>query len=715
VDALEPGDPRQVGPYTLLGRLGEGGMGRVFLAASPGGQQVAVKVLHPGHAGKPQFRGRFAREARAARRVTARFTAPVVDADPDGEPPWLATAYIPGPSLKAAVAEHGPLAEAQALRLGAQLAEGLAAIHAAGLIHRDLKPANIILAADGARIIDFGVARILDASMLTAPGALVGTYAFMSPEQVRAEPAGQESDVFSLGSVLAFAVTGHGPFDAPYPAIMTRVLHDPPRLAGVPDGQLRGVITACLRKAAAERPSLAGLATLLSPRPGLGTLLSPRPGRAPGPARGDTGQLPAGGTWPPAGRGLPLDAELPAVQAGTAARAGDVGLALDLAARVRDGEQRAWALADVECSLAGPRPDPASPGDGAGGATGAHGGRVATAAATARAAAEAGRSSGQRAGGDGPARVALALRMCFGGHPLARAALALAGTGQRGAAVRLATGIADPWIRSAAWSAIVASGQGRPADAAAALAAALAIDAAHEQVLALADLARALRDRNPASALDAARHAAGVSAGSPGPLLGLSDLRWPGHARYGSLCRERAGQLRRHCPRLLPGPDDAVTALLAQAFSRAGLLADVDVAAYALSRADLRDAAIDCFTGFVLAEATAGDPDFSNRASAAQALLAATAERVVAGVFLRQGHLGAAREIVGGRAAAGDGEAARAAAADEARGRRWLELLADFGPAPGARAACASAADSELPLARLAWRLEAGPASPGPR
>jgi len=699
VDALGPGDPRQMGPYTLLGRLGEGGMGRVFLGAVPGGRPVAVKVLHPGHAAQPRFRSRFAREARAARRVSDRYTAPVIDADPDGDPPWLATAYIPGPSLKAAVAEHGPLAGALVLELGAQLAEGLAAIHAAGLIHRDLKPANIILAADGARIIDFGVARILEASMLTAPGALVGTYAFMSPEQIRAEPAGPESDVFSLGSVLTFALAGHGPFDAPYPAILTRVLNDPPRLDGVPDGPLRGVITACLRKAATERPALADLATLLSPRPGpRSPEPGPRPEPGPAPELGpvpEPGQSadgqPAPAIGPPADRGLPLDAELSGVLAGTAARTGHPAQALELAGRVHDDEQRAWVLADVACALA----------------TTPHG------PPAARAAADSGQAAGPPDRGD---RVALAVRMCFGGHPQARVALALAVTGQRARAVRLAAGLADPWIRSSAWSAIVASGRGMPADAAASLAAALAIPAAHEQVMALADLARALRGRSPSSALDAARQAAGIAAGSPGQLLGLSDLLWPRHARYGSACREQADRLRGYCQQLRSGPDDEVTALLAGAFAQAGLLADVELAAYALSRDGLREAAIGCFTGLLLARATAGDPDFGNRASAVQALLAATAERVVAGAFLRQDQLDAAQWIAGlpavpagagrpTRHEADAGQPDHEAGAGQARDHRWPELLADLGPPRQARAAAATAARPDLLLARLAWRL----------
>jgi serine/threonine protein kinase len=183
-------------------------MGRVFLGISPGGRKVAVKLVLPEHSADREFRQRFAREVAAARRVGGDLTAPVVDADPAADPPWMVTAYIPGPSLDEVVRSAGPL-ESSALRaLGAGLAEGLGAVHAAGLVHRDLKPTNVIMAKDGPRIIDFGIARAADATSLTSSGVLIGTFSFMSPEQVRGERLGPESDVFSLGGVLAYAATG---------------------------------------------------------------------------------------------------------------------------------------------------------------------------------------------------------------------------------------------------------------------------------------------------------------------------------------------------------------------------------------------------------------------------------------------------------------------------------------------------------------------------
>jgi len=170
--ALKPGDPRWAGPYELLERLGSGGMGQVFLGRSPGGRPVAVKVIRPELlGGQSDFRDRFAREVAAARRVNALFTAPVVDAQPDGDMPWLVTAYVPGPSLADAVSEHGPMRAGVLRSLAAGLAEGLAAIHAAGVVHRDLKPSNVLLAADGPRIIDFGISRAVDASALTGTGS----------------------------------------------------------------------------------------------------------------------------------------------------------------------------------------------------------------------------------------------------------------------------------------------------------------------------------------------------------------------------------------------------------------------------------------------------------------------------------------------------------------------------------------------------------------
>ncbi|MER5731619.1 serine/threonine-protein kinase [Streptomyces sp. NPDC002138] len=259
MDALLPHDPRWVGPYRLEGRLGEGGMGQVFLGTSPGGRKVAVKLIRAELAGTAQFRERFAREVEAARQVGGFHTAQVVDADPGAESPWLVTAFIQGPTLHRAVAEHGPVGPAVALRLGAGLAEGLAAIHRCGLVHRDLKPGNVIVAEDGPRIIDFGIARAVDASSLTATGSVIGTYAYMSPEQIRADRAGPASDVFALGSVLAFAATGRGPFDAPsLVTVVQRILDEPPALDGI-DGELRAILTACLAKDPADRPAVEGL------------------------------------------------------------------------------------------------------------------------------------------------------------------------------------------------------------------------------------------------------------------------------------------------------------------------------------------------------------------------------------------------------------------------------------------------------------------------
>jgi predicted Ser/Thr protein kinase/negative regulator of sigma E activity len=270
MEVLQPGDPGSVGDYRLLGRLGAGGMGQVFLGVSPGGRKVAVKLIHPVHARDPQFRERFAREIEAAQRVGGFHTAPVVDADPHADPPWMVTAYIEGPSLQEAVGRGGPLPPGTVRAVGAGLAEGLAAIHGRGLVHRDLKPGNVIMAADGPRIIDFGIARALDATTgITATGAVVGTYAYMSPEQFRGEVAGPASDVFSLGSVLGFAATGRPPFGSDSAlSIMYRVVNEPPDLAALADDQLRGLITACLAKSSLARPAVrAVLAALRGPGP----------------------------------------------------------------------------------------------------------------------------------------------------------------------------------------------------------------------------------------------------------------------------------------------------------------------------------------------------------------------------------------------------------------------------------------------------------------
>jgi serine/threonine protein kinase len=268
--ALQPGDPGSVGVYRLLSRLGAGGMGQVFLGVSPGGRRVAVKLIHPEHAGTPQFRERFAREIEAARRVGGFHTAPVVDADPHADPPWMVTAFIEGPSLQDDVDRSGPLPPDGVCALGAGLAEGLAAIHACGLVHRDLKPGNVVLAADGPRIIDFGIARAIGATTgLTSTGVVVGTLTYMSPEQIRGDAVGPASDVFALGSVLAFAATGLTPFgDDSAVTVMFRICNEPPDLAGVPDERLSKLIGASLAKAPQDRPTLpALLAALGGPTP----------------------------------------------------------------------------------------------------------------------------------------------------------------------------------------------------------------------------------------------------------------------------------------------------------------------------------------------------------------------------------------------------------------------------------------------------------------
>jgi eukaryotic-like serine/threonine-protein kinase len=256
---LRASDPSRVGSYRVLRRLGSGGMGQVYLARSPGGRAVAIKVIRPDLAEKRGFRARFAREVAAARGVNGMFTAAVVDADPDAELPWMATAYVDGPSLADAVEEHGPLPSQAVLSLAAGLAEGLQAIHQAGLVHRDLKPSNVLLAGDGPRVIDFGISWAGDGSRLTDAGMTVGSPGFLSPEQARGHEVTEASDVFSLGAVLTYAATGEGPFgEGADEALMYRVVHERPDLARVPD-ELRWLIESCLAKKPGYRPTVGQL------------------------------------------------------------------------------------------------------------------------------------------------------------------------------------------------------------------------------------------------------------------------------------------------------------------------------------------------------------------------------------------------------------------------------------------------------------------------
>ncbi|WP_369203207.1 Hsp70 family protein [Streptomyces sp. PU-14G] len=259
MEPLREGDPARIAEYRILGRLGEGGMGVVYLARTPRGRLVAVKTVRAELAAIPDFRRRFAWETVAAQRVGGQWTAQVLAAGPDAQVPWVATAYIAGPTLHEVVSRYGPLPERSVRVLAARLAQALADIHLS-LIHRDLKPSNVMMTLDGPKVIDFGVARAVGSSLttvLTAGGATVGTPAFMSPEQARGEHLSGASDVFSLGSVLAFAARGRAPFEAADGqalALMYQVAHAEPDLAGVP-AALRGLISSCLAKAPADRPS----------------------------------------------------------------------------------------------------------------------------------------------------------------------------------------------------------------------------------------------------------------------------------------------------------------------------------------------------------------------------------------------------------------------------------------------------------------------------
>jgi serine/threonine protein kinase len=211
MDDLRPEDPQWIGTYRLEKRLGGGGMGLVYLGRSPGGRLVAIKVIRAELASDPEFRTRFAREVTAARKVSGIVTAEVVDADLHGPVPWLATSYVAGPSLEQEVSGHGPLPAAAVTALAAGLAEGLNVIHAAGVVHRDLKPSNVLLAADGPRLIDFGISQSAEMSRLTSTGMVIGSPGFISPEQATGRETGPPSDIFSLGAVLVFAATGRGP------------------------------------------------------------------------------------------------------------------------------------------------------------------------------------------------------------------------------------------------------------------------------------------------------------------------------------------------------------------------------------------------------------------------------------------------------------------------------------------------------------------------
>ncbi|WP_232835303.1 serine/threonine-protein kinase [Actinocorallia populi] len=301
---LEAGDPREIGGYRIAARLGAGGMGQVFLGATRSGRRLAIKVIRPDYAHDEQFRRRFRQEVEAAGRVQSIYTAPVVDADPDAPRPWLATAYLPGPSLNRAVDELGPLPADTARVLMAGVAEALQAIHSAGVVHRDLKPSNVLLAPDGPRVIDFGIARAADSTPLTRAGARIGSPQFMSPEQALGEPVSEAADVFALGATAYYAATGRTPFGEGDPAaVLYRIVHSAPDLTGCPDDLLPAV-GSCLSRDPAARPSVRELIDALTAGNAATAVDWPPPSLAP---ELDLHRqpLPEPPTEPPAGRRRP--------------------------------------------------------------------------------------------------------------------------------------------------------------------------------------------------------------------------------------------------------------------------------------------------------------------------------------------------------------------------------------------------------------------------
>ncbi|HEY8481454.1 MAG TPA: DUF4389 domain-containing protein [Spirillospora sp.] len=257
---LEQDEPRVLGPYRLLGRLGRGGMGTVYLGAEPDGRRVAVKVINRELAGEPAFLERFRREVTAARRVHRFCTAPVLDAELDQDPPYIVTEYIDGPTLENAVKDKGPLTGSDLEGLAVGVATALTAIHGAGIVHRDLKPANVLLSSTGPRVIDFGIARPLDGTGgPTRTGQFVGTPSYIAPEVLRGEPVQQASDVFSWGCVVAYAGMGRPPFQAGTVAETFRLITTAePDLSGL-DPRLRDIVAAALDKDPRKRPTAQGL------------------------------------------------------------------------------------------------------------------------------------------------------------------------------------------------------------------------------------------------------------------------------------------------------------------------------------------------------------------------------------------------------------------------------------------------------------------------
>ncbi|WP_233508320.1 serine/threonine-protein kinase, partial [Spongiactinospora gelatinilytica] len=258
VDPLRPGDPSVLGGYRLLGLLGEGGQGTVFLAEAPSGERVAVKLLHARLAADATARERFRREVETARRVARFCTVPVLDADVRNDRPYVVSEFVDGVPLDRLVRERGPIGGDELMRVAVGTATALAAIHRAGVVHRDFKPSNVLVAADGPRVIDFGIARALDMATATTTSSVMGTPAYTSPEQISGHPASPASDVFAWAITMVFAASGRPAFGAQtIPAVLNRILNTPPDLSEVPEGPLRHLLDRCLVKDPSGRPTAA--------------------------------------------------------------------------------------------------------------------------------------------------------------------------------------------------------------------------------------------------------------------------------------------------------------------------------------------------------------------------------------------------------------------------------------------------------------------------
>ncbi|MFI9275626.1 serine/threonine-protein kinase [Kitasatospora sp. NPDC052896] len=267
---LQTDDPTEVAGYRLYARLGAGGMGRVYLSYTPGGRPVALKVVRPEFAEDPEFHRRFTQEVANAQRIHGLYTAQVIDAGTEADAPWLVTAYVPGPSLQQVVREHGALPVRTVLLLLGGIAEALQAIHSVNVVHRDLKPANVLVAADGPRVIDFGIARAADATALTGTGFRIGSPAFMSPEQAQGAAVTPATDVFALGALAAYVASGVQPFgEGPETAVLYRVVHEPPALEAVP-AELRALLERCLAKSPEDRPTPAEIIEIARNHPEVG-------------------------------------------------------------------------------------------------------------------------------------------------------------------------------------------------------------------------------------------------------------------------------------------------------------------------------------------------------------------------------------------------------------------------------------------------------------